>query len=86
LTARIQIGETLELEVTVSGPDATVVNQFPETLAQLVRDDHPLTGRAISEIISRAVRSHIERAGAHQLTLKIHFTPEQWSAFLERLV
>jgi serine/threonine-protein kinase len=86
LTARVRIGDTLELEVAVSGPDATAVRQFPDTLAQLVREDHPLTGRALAEMLTRAERSQEERGGAHRLTLKIHFTPEQWSAFLERLV
>jgi hypothetical protein len=62
------------------------VRQFPTTFAQRLREEYPPTGRFVTQLFRRATRSEETIGGAHRVILRISFTPDEWSTFLDRLL
>ncbi len=87
LTLKVRIGEKMELELTAVGADEGALKEGLAKLGEAIADAEPQGGELVAEVLAWADRATGEVTdGMHRLTIRAAWTPDQWSAFLEKWV
>ncbi|MCE9562064.1 MAG: protein kinase, partial [Planctomycetes bacterium] len=82
MTLRVHVHEKMELELTVTSADQSIVKQGLKDLAQTIRDGKFRWGDSVTELLTRQGTG--ERLDSrYRWTIKTSWTPEQFSTFLD---
>ena len=84
-TAQVRVHERMQIEIMLLGKSEKSVRDFLPLVKKKISDEYPRDGVAILNLFSKAEQTGESVNGKYRLTLKIIWTPEQWSSFLDRL-
>ena len=85
LTVKVRVAEKMELEVTAAGANAEKVRQGLTEVARLLREAYPRWAGAIADVLTRTDGPAETIDGKFRRTIRVQWTAEQWSAFLDLL-
>jgi serine/threonine-protein kinase len=85
VAAQVRIHERMQIEIVLLGKNEKSVGEFLVWVKKKISDEYPRDGVAILNLLSKAEQAGESANGKYRLTLKITWTPEQWSSFLDRL-
>jgi serine/threonine protein kinase len=85
VTGQVRIHERMQIEIVLLGKNEKSVREFLVWVKKKISDEYPRDGVAILNLLSKAEQAGESANGKYRLTLKITWTPEQWSSFLDRM-